>query len=104
MDAIEQLHRFLSLAGLQLPDQVQLGAIVCRFERGPFCHGFLHPVLAKHALSCGNQRLYRFGGMGFADGNEGDVRHCTLRHFRGMGDAIVHTFEQGGWLIHGALL
>jgi hypothetical protein len=99
---IEPAPFFALLA--KLADEVQFGCRPPLAQRGPLASCFLHAVLAEHALARRYQRQDAVGRMGLADRDERDLRGIAPGDLRGGGDPGADVFEQGGWLIHAAVL
>ena len=84
--------------------QVERNIGLRRAQFGPFFLRFLHPVLAKHALSRGDQRGDCGGRMSFADRDQRYLFGAALRDLGGVSNARLHIAEGICWIGHRALL
>ena len=62
-------------------------------ELRPFGVGFLHAILAKHALVALDDRLDRFDWESLGDRHQGDRRGIALRLYAGTHDLVTHGSE-----------
>ena len=110
MDAVKQRDGLICLVRLQLADEVERYVRMHLTQRGPFFRRLLHPVFAKHALACLDQRGDVCGGVGLADGDQSDVAGLAPGEAGGGGDAGLDLGEApilritDFWLIDGAVL
>jgi len=100
MDAVEQPRRILRLVRLELPDEVQLRIGPPFAKRGPLGGGFLHPILAEHAVPGCEKRLDRFRRVGLADRDQGHFIGLAARDLAGAGNAVV-DFVKAQRCVHG---
>lgn len=94
VDGVEEGGCFGGLVGLQVADEVNLGAGDVEFgELGALRFEFLYAVLAEEGDAGGNGFGDGFDGMQLGDGHEADVAAAAPASAAGGSDAILDGSE-----------
>ncbi len=104
LDDVEQSDRIACLVGLQRSDQVQLEVGIFQLQCGEFLLGFLHAILAEHALPGIEQLTHPIRAMGLGNGDQGNVARRSAGRLRRVGDAALDLGQLIGAAAHASRL